>query len=147
MVCFALWSSDRTLEAFFYSSYLCRASQPIPLTKLVSRKDPKFATTLPGLLGPPISFAEENSRRNAFWNIYMIDVYCSGPPHLWEPSLAEESITTCLPISVNDFQACRDAVLNEQTLTSADLFDTGHIDDFTLHLKVRHCGEDEQWWH
>lgn len=61
---------------------------------------------------------------------------------MWEPMLDDKAIVTSLPASVVDVQAGREPKSNLQTLESPDLFKTGHIDDFSLHVKVSLEGQN-----
>jgi hypothetical protein len=134
--CFTLWSSFRITESYFLSAILARACSPAGLDKLPSRhlSNDLHMDRVPGLFGQPEG-VEEQERRMTFWHIFISDMYTGGPPQFYENLLSEASIFTHLPCAVVDFQAGKDVAPNPQTLTSPDLFRSGHIDDFTLHIK------------
>ena len=136
LACFTLWNDYRITESYFLSAILCRATSPAGLDKLPARRFKADADSVrgPGLFGT-VQGTEEHERRLTLWHIFITDQYTSGPPSFYENLLSESSILTNLPCRVADFQAGKDAPPNTQTLTSPDLFRTGHLDEFTLHIK------------
>lgn len=134
--CFTLWSDFRVTESYFLSAILARAASPAGLDKLPSRhfSDDCDTDRVPGLFGLPEG-VEEQERRMTFWHMFITDEYTGGTPLFYENLISESSVLTHLPCAVADFQAGKDVAPNPQTLSSPDLFRTGHIDDFTLHIK------------
>lgn len=134
--CFTLWNDFRIIEAYFLSAILSRGASPAGLDKLPSRHFSQDVETdrVPGLFGSPQG-VEEHERRMTFWHMFIADQYTGGSPMFYENLLSEQSILTNLPCAVADYQAGRDVSPNPQTLSSPDLFRSGHLDDFTLHIK------------
>lgn len=136
IIAFVLWNEGRFVESYFLSGFLARAIAPAGLDKLPSRHfSPagKIRST-PGLFGDAPGL-EEHERRMVLWHTFLADQYTSGPPGFYENMIHEQAVLTHLPCSVNDFLAGNDVAPNRQTLSSADLFTTGHLDEFTLHIK------------
>jgi hypothetical protein len=127
-----LWADLRFTEAFFSNAFLARAASAAGLDKLSSRHD---ATADTGIFGEPASAPEEHERRQTMWWIYITDQINSGLPRFYETILSDAAVQCELPVAVADFQAGLDPPLTKQHLASPDLFKTGHIDDFTLHIK------------
>lgn len=133
---FVLWDDGRFVESYFLSGFVCRAVAPAGLDKLPSRHYSIDGSVkhAPGIFGVPQGFGE-HERRNILWHAFIADQYTSGPPGFYENMLSEAAIQTHLPCKQTDFRAGRDTPPNNQTLSSSDLFTTGHTDDFTLHIK------------
>ncbi|MCO5585409.1 hypothetical protein L7F22_039342 [Adiantum nelumboides] len=136
IIVYVLWNEGRFVESYFLSGFLARAIAPAGLDKLPSRHfspTGKVGTT-PGLFGDAHGL-EEHERRMVLWHTFLADQYTSGPPGFYENMIHEQAVLTHLPCSVNDFLAGNNVAPNSQTLSSADLFTTGHLDEFTLHIK------------
>lgn len=133
---YVLWHDARFVESYFLSGFLCRAVAPAGLDKLPSRHLTPGCKTrpAPGIFGTPQGI-EEHERRALLWHCFIADQYTSGPPSFYENMLHEAAIQTNLPCRTADLAAGNDVAPNSQTLSSPDLFRTGHLDDFTLHIK------------
>ncbi|PWN32742.1 uncharacterized protein FA14DRAFT_162042 [Meira miltonrushii] len=136
IIVYVLWNEGRFVESYFLSGFLARAIAPAGLDKLPSRhfSPAGKVRATPGLFGDAHGL-EEHERRMVLWHTFLADQYTSGPPGFYENMIHEQAVLTHLPCSVNDFLAGNDVAPNSQTLSSADLFTTGHLDEFTLHIK------------
>jgi hypothetical protein len=94
------------------------------------------ASTLGCFLPPPRTAPEEHERRMTFWCAYILEAAYVGNGNYYESNINDFGVTTSLPSSVADFQAGREPADNPQTLSSDDLFENGHVDDFNLHVKA-----------
>lgn len=136
IIVYVLWNEGRFVESYFLSGFLARAIAPAGLDKLPSRhfSPAGKVRATPGLFGDAHGL-EEHERRMVLWHAFLADQYTSGPPGFYENMIHEQAVLTHLPCSVNDFLAGNNVAPNSQTLSSADLFTTGHLDEFTLHIK------------
>lgn len=134
LICaYILWGTTRFVEAFTENAQVQRTLLPTGLTRLGLNRT-KYR--VPAIIPPPTCDAEEHERRLLFWWCYITDVYNGGAGFMWEPLLDDKGIITTLPADTALIQAGREPKPNPQTLESPDLFTTGHVDDFSLHVKV-----------
>ena len=101
--------------------------------KLQSFKQPNVAEGC--YLAPPVTAPEEHERRVTFWCAYMTETVCATQGIYFESLINDAGITTSLPCSIAEFQSGFEPQDNPQNLASEDLFEHGHVDEFSLHIK------------
>ena len=101
--------------------------------KLKSFKQPDVAEGCS--LAPPVTASEEHERRVTFWCAYMTEVACARQGIYFESLINDAGITTSLPCAIAEFQSGFEPTDNPQDLASEDLFEYGHVDEFSLHVK------------
>ncbi len=131
-----LWNESRLLEGFLIAGILSRTLAPLGLLRLLPYTE--FPRSRLGcFLAPPKTAQDEHERRMTLWMAYSQDACFAAPGNYFEPAIGgDDDITTSLPSSVADFQSGKEPLENPQTLHSDDLFETGHVDDFALHVKA-----------
>ena len=101
--------------------------------KLKSFKEPEDVKGCS--LAPPATASEEHERRVTFWCTYMTEAVCARQGVYFESLINDAGITTTLPCAIAEFQSGFEPTDNPQDLASEDLFEHGHVDEFSLHVK------------
>lgn len=134
LVNYCLLERCRIMETFFIGACIVRTLAPAGFDKL---PNDRVDASNRGIVEPATSSIIEYEQRMSVWQVYIMDVYSSGPPKFYEPCIADEKeqITTTIPILMDEVEDETKLTLSEQTLKSDDLFTRGHTDTFCLHVK------------